>query len=81
MRACVRVAPCTTPSTSHTMTNTVTSLCPFSSHRYERPVKAGEILIREGDTGLAAQELYVVKAGEFEIREQRKGVNLKVRVV
>ena len=27
---------------------------------YERKVSAGEILIKEGDTGLAASELYVV---------------------
>ena len=35
---------------------------------YERKVSAGEILIKEGDTGLAASELYVVKEGEFEVR-------------
>lgn len=35
---------------------------------YERPVNAGDILIREGDVGLAASELYVVKEGEFEVR-------------
>ena len=34
---------------------------------YERKVSAGEILIKEGDTGLAASELYVVKEGEFEV--------------
>ena len=47
-------------------------------HMYEKVVKAGEILIQQGDTGLAAQELYVVKEGEFEVRELRKGVNIKV---
>jgi len=34
---------------------------------YERAVTAGEILIKEGDTGLAASELYVVKSGKFEV--------------
>jgi hypothetical protein len=35
---------------------------------YERSVRAGEILIQQGDTGLAASELYVVKSGSFEVR-------------
>lgn len=35
---------------------------------YERKVTAGEILIKEGDTGAAASELFVVKSGEFEVR-------------
>lgn len=34
---------------------------------YERKVPAGEILIKEGDTGLGANELYVVKQGKFEV--------------
>lgn len=34
---------------------------------FERHVAAGEILIKEGDTGLAAAELYVVKDGKFEV--------------
>lgn len=34
---------------------------------YERKVMAGEILIKEGDTGAAASELFVVKSGEFEV--------------
>lgn len=34
---------------------------------YERNVGAGEILIKEGDTGLAATELYVTKSGKFEV--------------
>jgi cGMP-dependent protein kinase 2 len=34
---------------------------------YERNVQAGEILINEGDTGLAATELYIVKSGIFEV--------------
>lgn len=37
------------------------------SEMYERNVTAGEILIKEGDTGLAASELYVVKSGKFEV--------------
>ncbi len=35
---------------------------------YERKINAGDILIQEGDVGLAASELYVVKDGEFEVR-------------
>ena len=35
---------------------------------YERPVSPGEILIKEGDTGMGATELYVVKSGKFEVR-------------
>ena len=35
---------------------------------YERQVLAGEILIQQGDTGLAATQLYVVKSGVFEVR-------------
>lgn len=38
------------------------------SEMYERSVPAGEILIKEGDSGLAASELYVVKTGKFEVR-------------
>lgn len=34
---------------------------------YERRINAGDILIQEGDVGLAASELYVVKEGEFEV--------------
>jgi len=30
-------------------------------------VPAGEILIQEGETGLAASELYIVKEGTFEV--------------
>lgn len=47
---------------------------------YERKVTAGEILIKEGDTGLAASELYVVKEGEFEVLERRQGVNFRVNM-
>jgi hypothetical protein len=32
-----------------------------------RTVPAGEILIQEGEVGLAASELYVVKTGKFEV--------------
>ena len=37
---------------------------------YERKVAPGEILIKEGDTGLGASELYVVKSGEFSVSER-----------
>lgn len=40
------------------------------SQMYERAVKAGDILIKEGDTGIAAMELYVVKHGKFEVPSQ-----------
>jgi CRP-like cAMP-binding protein len=43
------------------------------SEMYERTVSAGEILIKEGDTGLAAAELYVVKSGKFEVRLGKAG--------
>jgi CRP-like cAMP-binding protein len=36
-------------------------------HTWMRSVAAGEILIQEGETGLAATELYVVKSGTFEV--------------
>lgn len=38
-------------------------------HTWTRRVSAGEILIQEGETGLAASELYVVKDGTFEVWE------------
>lgn len=38
---------------------------------FERRVGAGEILIKEGDTGLAATELFVVKSGKFEVIKAR----------
>ena len=40
------------------------------SETYERTVQPGEILITEGDTGLAASELYIVKSGEFEVHSE-----------
>lgn len=43
------------------------------SEMFERNVAAGEILIKEGDTGLAATELYVVKSGKFEVSRHRAG--------
>uniref|UniRef100_A0A383WC48 cGMP-dependent protein kinase n=1 Tax=Tetradesmus obliquus TaxID=3088 RepID=A0A383WC48_TETOB len=50
------------------------------SEMYERTVSAGEILIKEGDTGLAAAELYVVKSGKFEVLQRRQGVNFRVNL-
>ncbi|KAK9810359.1 hypothetical protein WJX72_009382 [[Myrmecia] bisecta] len=47
---------------------------------YERTVNAGDILIKEGDVGLAASELYVVKSGEFEVLERRQGINMRVNM-
>jgi hypothetical protein len=40
-------------------------------HCWTRKVSAGEILIQEGETGLAASELYVVKDGTFEVGAAR----------
>jgi CRP-like cAMP-binding protein len=48
-----------------------------------RKVSAGEILIQEGETGLAASELYVVRDGSFEVSfvqrhpQQRSGAVLQ----
>ncbi|BDA41611.1 cGMP-dependent protein kinase 2 [Coccomyxa sp. Obi] len=50
----------------------------IAAEMYERSVMAGEILIKEGDTGLGASELYVVKSGEFEVLERRQGINMRV---
>ncbi|WIA37000.1 hypothetical protein OEZ86_008237 [Tetradesmus obliquus] len=47
-------------------------------HTWTRSVAAGEILIQEGETGLAATELYVVKSGTFEVLERRKNVSMRV---
>jgi len=47
---------------------------------FERNVAAGEILIKEGDTGLAAAELYVVKSGKFEVLQRRQGQNMRVNM-
>ncbi|GBF90110.1 cyclic nucleotide dependent kinase [Raphidocelis subcapitata] len=52
----------------------------IAEHMWERSVTAGEILIQEGEVGLAASELYVVKTGKFEVLERRKGVNMRVNV-
>ncbi|MEW5300411.1 MAG: hypothetical protein WDW36_003342 [Sanguina aurantia] len=46
---------------------------------YERNVGAGEILIKEGDTGAAATELYVTKSGKFEVLQKRQGQNIRSR--
>ena len=45
----------------------------IATDMYERRVSAGEILIQEGDTGLTAAELYIVKEGEFEVRLSHTG--------
>ncbi|MEW5316096.1 MAG: hypothetical protein WDW38_007482 [Sanguina aurantia] len=47
---------------------------------YERNVGAGEILIKEGDTGAAATELYVTKSGKFEVLQKRQGQNIRVNM-
>lgn len=52
----------------------------IAENTWERNVAAGEILIQEGEVGLAASELYVVKSGKFEVLERRKGVNMRVNV-
>ena len=37
------------------------------SETYERTVAAGEILIQQGDSGLVATQLFIVKCGKFEV--------------
>ena len=41
------------------------------SRMYEKEVKRGEVLIREGDSGADADEMYVVKSGHFEVSWRR----------
>lgn len=48
------------------------------SEMYEKKVRAGEILIKEGDKGSAARDLYVVKSGDFEVLQMRQGVQMTV---
>ena len=48
------------------------------TNMYIKKVPAGEILIREGEEGVAADELYVVKSGDFEVLQNHKGVNVRV---
>lgn len=36
--------------------------------------------LQEGDTGLGASELYVVKSGEFEVLERRHSINMRVNM-
>mmetsp|Transcript_18133 Transcript_18133/g.45666 ORF Transcript_18133/g.45666 Transcript_18133/m.45666 type:complete len:726 (-) Transcript_18133:186-2363(-) len=50
------------------------------SDMYEKEVKAGEILIQQGDVGVSASQLYVVKSGKFEVLERRKNVTFRVNV-
>lgn len=50
------------------------------SGMYERPIPAGEILIQEGEAGFGIDEMYIVKSGEFEVLQRRKGVNLRVNM-
>ena len=66
--------PAVCPDATHTHTPVCSPACSGKLCRdsvqemYERKVVAGEILIKEGDTGAAASELFVVKSGEFEVR-------------
>ena len=45
-----------------------------------RSVPFGEQLIREGDTGVATDELYVVASGHFEVYSDAKVANRDIRV-
>lgn len=47
---------------------------------YERIVPAGEILIRQGDKGPSAKEVYIVKNGKFEVLENRQGIVMQVNI-
>lgn len=44
-----------------------TTIKQIISEMYELPIKAGEQLIMEGDSGSAATKLFVVKSGKFEV--------------
>jgi len=44
----------------------------------EREVPAGDQLIRQGETGLATDEMYIVKSGHFEVLESRHGSMMMV---
>jgi cGMP-dependent protein kinase 2 len=75
------------PQTQHSLCNLLlfgrldrAAQAKIADHTWERSVSAGEILIQEGEVGLAASELYVVKSGKFEVLERRKGVNMRVNV-
>ena len=48
------------------------------ANMYSTDVAAGEILIREGEEGVAASELYIVKSGDFEVLQKHKDVNVRV---
>ncbi|GFH15067.1 uncharacterized protein HaLaN_11227, partial [Haematococcus lacustris] len=45
---------------------------------YKRQVTAGEILVDQGSTGLAATQLYVIESGSFEILQKRQGYTVRV---
>ena len=45
---------------------------------HEREVPSGEQLIRQGETGVATDEMYVVRSGHFEVFEERHGSNMLV---
>jgi len=45
----------------------------IAKHCLERDVPAGEQLIRQGETGVATDELYIVKSGHFDVLENRHG--------
>lgn len=48
---------------------------------YERTIPAGEILIQQGDTGVAAAQLYVVKSGKFEVSKTLLGSPFPMLIV
>lgn len=56
------------------------TLTKILSATYERKVRAGDILIKQGDRGQSARELYIVKDGKFEVMEQRQGVMMRVNM-
>eukprot|EP00899_Mesostigma_viride_P018106 jgi/Mesvir1/26297/Mv12883-RA.1 len=78
MGLCSRLLPMLAPS--HCPPSNSASLDSVIQRMYERDVAAGEILIREGERGLAADEMYVVKKGQFEVLETRLGVRMLVNV-
>lgn len=73
-------SPTTGTATSTTTTTSVAINRMITQGMYERSIPAGDILIAEGNTGMGASEMYVVKHGQFEVLQRRNGVNLRVNM-
>ena len=58
--------------------NPVPSFPQIAKAMHEREIPEGEQLIRQGETGVATDEMYVVKSGHFEVLESRHGSTMLV---